>query len=125
MNFLTFIIRIAYGLLFLVVGLNYFFNFIPMPPLAEAGSNFMLALAATGYMLPLNAGVQVVAGSMLLLNIFTPLALIVLAPVVVNILLFHIFLDPTVLGLAISLTVIECFLAVMYWDHYSHLFKKS
>jgi len=125
MQKLTVIIRILFGLLFLVMGLNYFFHFLMLPPLSLEASNFMLSLAATGYILPLTAGIQILAGVMLLLNIFSPLALLLLAPIIIHILLFHIYLDTAGLGLAIGIIVVECFLALRYWDHFSHLFKKS
>lgn len=88
--------RIVMGLLFFVTGLNGFLNFLPqdasgMPAEALA---FSVALAQTGYMLPLTMGVQLVSGVLLLANRFVPLALALLAPVVVNIFAFHVFLAP-------------------------------
>lgn len=121
---ITKIVRILYGLFFAIMGFNFFFHFINLPPMPLEASNFMMALGATGYMLPLIGGVQALTGLMLVFNIFTSLALILLAPVVVNILLFHMYLDPTMLGLAVTVTVVHIFLAVMYWDCYSHLFCK-
>lgn len=121
---LTMIIRILFGLLFLVMGINYFHNFIAMPPMPMEASNFMTALANSGYVLPLNAVLQIVAGLMLIFNIFSPLALLLLAPLIVQIILFHIFLDPSGLGLAIVVVLVELFLAAMYWDNFAHFFKK-
>ncbi len=88
------IARLLLGLVFTVFGLNGFLNFLPMPPLPEAAGAFMGALAATGYMFPVIKGFEVLAGLMLLANRFTPLALLFLAPIVVNIFLFHLFLEP-------------------------------
>ena len=121
---LTMVVRILFGLLFVVMGFNYFFNFITLPPLPMEGSAFMMGLAATGYILPFNAGLQIIAGLMLVFNFWAPLALILLAPLIVHIFLFHMFLDPGMLGMAIAVVVVEVFLAAMYWDNYSHLFKK-
>jgi len=108
------IARILLGLVFFVFGLNGFFHFLPMPPLAERPGAFMGALAATGYMFPLIKATEVVAGLMLLLGRFVPLALILLAPIVVNILAFHLVLTPGEAGMSIVLTALTLFLAWAY-----------
>jgi hypothetical protein len=57
---------------------------------------------------------EVVAGVLLLSNLFVPLALAVLAPIVVNIVGFHLFLAPAGLGLPLAILAVEIFLAVTY-----------
>lgn len=86
--------RIVLGLIFVVFGLNGFLQFLPPPPLEGSAAAFMGALAATGYMFPLIKGTEVIAGALLLGNRYVPLALVLLAPVVVNIVLFHTVLAP-------------------------------
>lgn len=105
--------RLFLGLLFAVSGLNGFFGFFPMPPTTEAGGAFLGALAATGYMFPLIKGTEVVAGLLLLSGRFVPLALTLLAPVTVNILLFHLVLAPPV-GMPVAMVVAQVFLAYRY-----------
>ena len=90
--------RTLLGLIFFVFGLNGFLHFIPNPPPPPAAQQFFGALFATGYMIPLIFTAQVVGGALLLIGVAVPFALIVLAPVIVNILLFHLFLAPS--GLA-------------------------
>ena len=86
--------RVLLGLAFFVFGLNGFLGFLPMPAHpAEAGA-FLGALGATGYMFPLIKGTEVVVGALLLANRFVPLALALLAPITVNIVLFHAVLEP-------------------------------
>ncbi|WNV88111.1 hypothetical protein [Umezawaea sp. Da 62-37] len=75
---------------------------------------FSMALATTGYMMPLTMGVQLLSGILLLANRFVPLALVVLAPVVVNIFAFHLFLEPSGLPIAIAVAALELGLA---WTH--------
>jgi hypothetical protein len=99
------------GLGFLVFGLNGFLHFLPQPPLAGPPADFFAALFATGYMLPLIKGTEVVAGALLLANRFVPLALTVLAPVVVNILAFHAFLAPAGLAIPVLFTALGVYLA--------------
>jgi uncharacterized membrane protein YphA (DoxX/SURF4 family) len=108
--------RVALGLLFVVFGLNGFFNFLPPPsgPVPQGAMEFAGALMKTGYMFPLIKGTEVLAGALLLTNLWVPLALILLAPVLVNIVAFHAFLVPDGTGLALALVAIELILA---WTH--------
>ncbi len=105
------------GLVFFVFGLNGFFEFLPMPEMgAEAGA-YMGGLAATGYFFPVLKTVEVVSGLLLLLRLFSPLALVLLAPIVVQILLFHVYLDPAGLPMAIVITLLAAYLGfVVYRD---------
>lgn len=109
-------VRIVLGLLFFVTGLNGFLNFIPQgaEPMPEGALAFSTALAQTGYVLPLAMGVQLLSGMLLLANRFVPLALVLLAPVVVNILAFHVFLAPSGLVIAVAVAAMEAGLA---WTH--------
>ena len=106
--------RIVLGLIFTVFGLNGFFHFLPLPELSEEAGAFMGALAATGYMFPLIKLTEVVGGVMLLAGRFVPLGLTLLAPVVVNILLFHLVLDPAGMIMTVVLVVLQIFLAWAY-----------
>jgi uncharacterized membrane protein YphA (DoxX/SURF4 family) len=108
--------RILLGLTFLVMGLNGFLNFLPQPstPMPAGAVAFSLALAKTGYMLPLVMGTQALAGALLLANRFVPLALALLAPVIVNILAFHLFLMPSWAGPGIVALVLEIYLVWVY-----------
>lgn len=109
--------RILLGLIFFVFGLNGFLQFIPQPPPPPAGGAFLGALAATGYMFPMIKGVEVVAGAMLLGNRFVPLALTLLAPILVNIAAYHLVLAPG-LPMVVALLGLELFLAWSYRDSF-------
>ncbi len=106
--------RVVLGLSFLVFGLNGFFHFIPQPPPAGGALAFLGGLASASYFFPLLKGTEVLAGAFLLSNRFVPLALTVLAPVLVNIAAFHLFLAPSGAGLALGLVALEVFLAWAY-----------
>lgn len=115
------IARILLGLVFFVFGLNGFLNFIPPPPdMPEAGLNFFNAMVATGYLLYLVKGTEVVCGLMLLANFKAPLAVVMITPVVVNIFLFHIFVVP---GIAMAAIIVALwgFLVYSYRAHYKGL----
>ena len=106
--------RLLLGLIFFTFGLNGFFHFLPQPPSPAPAAAFGGALAATGYMFPLIKGTEVLTGVLLLSGRFVPLALTLLAPVVVNIVAFHAFLCPAGLGFALVLLAIEVALAWTY-----------
>jgi uncharacterized membrane protein YphA (DoxX/SURF4 family) len=108
--------RLLMGLLFFVTGLNGFLNFLPQPstPMPEGAVAFGGALMKTGYLFQLLKGTELVVGALLLSNRFVPLALALIAPVIVNIFAFHAFLAPSGVGLAVVLLVLEAYLAWAY-----------
>lgn len=115
--------RVLMGLLFLVTGLNGFFDFLPQPEsMPEGAAAFAGALMQTGYMFPLIMGTQLLAGVLLLLNRFVPLALVLIAPIIVNIVAFHVFLEPSGLGMAGFVAALELLLVWAYWDAYRPMF---
>jgi hypothetical protein len=106
--------RIALGAGFFTFGLNGFLHFIPMPPPPPAAGSFFGAMIATGYLFPLIKGTEILSGLLLLGNRYVPLALTLLAPVLVNILAFHLFLAPAGLALPLVLVAAELYLAWTY-----------
>jgi uncharacterized membrane protein YphA (DoxX/SURF4 family) len=106
--------RILLGLTFTVFGLNKLLHFASPPPPTGAALTFFGGLVAAGYFLPLLAATEIAAGVLLLRNRFVPLALTLLAPVIVNILAFHAFLAPAGLGLPVVVLAAELALA---WQH--------
>ena len=107
------IARIILGLIFFVFGLNGFFNFITPPPMSEEAGAFLGALAATGYFFPVLKIFEILSGAMLLSGRFVPLALLFLAPIVLQIVLFHAFLDPGGLALPILIVILELYLGLV------------
>ena len=108
--------RILLGGMFVFSGLNGFFNFMPMEPPQGAAGQFMGGLAAAGYFFPLLKGTETLVGLALLVGRFVPLALTVLAPIMVNIVGFHLFVVPQGIGMAIGLALTQLFLAWAYRD---------
>jgi putative oxidoreductase len=106
------IARVLLGLIFFVFGLMGLFNLIPPPPnLPEKLQSFTNGLVATGYFMPFLKSTEVVCGLLLLVGAFVPLALIVLAPIIINILLVHLFLEPSGLPIALVICALEIYLA--------------
>ena len=108
--------RIALGLVFFVFGANGFLHFIPQPPSPPAAGAFLGALAASGYLFPLLKTTEVVAGALLLAGRYVPLALTLLAPIIVNIVAFHVALAPGGLPIALFVLGAEIALAWFYRD---------
>jgi putative oxidoreductase len=97
--------RYLMGVIFLVMGLNGFLNFIPLPPPTGIAGQFIGALYVSHYLWVI-FGFQVIAGVLLLVNRYVPLAVAVLAPVIVNIITFHTLMAPSGLPLAILVAVL-------------------
>ncbi len=119
MKIVTTIARILMGLAFLTFGLNGFFHFIPQPKtMPQPQVDFFTALVKTGYMLPLIFGTQTLVGVLLLTNLFVPLALVIIAPVLVHIIAFHIFLAPDSIPPALVALALECYLVWAYRGYF-------
>lgn len=81
------------GLIILAAGINKLYLFIPVSEQTPAGRQFIEFLYHTGSLMYVVALVEIIGGGLLVLNRLVPFALLILAPVTVNILLFHIFLE--------------------------------
>lgn len=104
MKLAAMIARYLMGVIFTIFGLNGFLHFIPQPPPTSALALQYLTVMSTSHYLVLAFLIQLIGGVLLLANRFVPLALTLLAPIIVNILLFHALMDPgnIVLGLIVA-----------------------
>ena len=123
MRIVAIIARILLGLAFVVFGLNGLHPFMQNPPPTPPAAAFFGALFATGYMPKLIFGTQVIGGALLLIGVAVPFALVILAPVIVNIVAFHIYLAPALLPMALVVAALEVFLAWYYRAAFAPLFK--
>src|SRR5204863_8549654 len=105
MKIITVIARFLLGLIFLIFGLNGFLHFIPSPPLTGTVGQFVVALFVSHYLVVVFL-LQLIPAVLLLINRYIPLALTLLAPIIVNILLFHILMAPSGLALALVVAVL-------------------
>src|SRR2546423_13408945 len=95
MKIVTLVARLLLGLMFVVFGLNGFLNFLNMGPMPSGlAGQFIGALALSHYFWVV-AGLQVAGGALLLVNRYVPLGLVLLGPVIVNINLYYVFLNPS------------------------------
>lgn len=119
----TKILRFLLGIILLVFGLNKFLFFMPMPALPENAEEFMNSLTATGYVLQVVGVIEILVGLLLIINRWVAFALLVLVPISINILLYHIFLDLPSIGGAILVAVINIILIYKHWARYKPLFQ--
>jgi putative oxidoreductase len=106
MRIVALIARILLGLVFLVFGLDKFYVFIPQGPMPTGvAGQFMGALFASHYIMAVGA-FEVVGGLLLLINRYVPLALCLLAPIIVNILLTGVLLTHMALGSGIVVAIL-------------------
>ena len=116
--------RIALGLIYFVFGLNGFLHFLPVPPPSGAAGTFLGGLFAAGYFLPLLKATEVLGGLALLTNRAVPLALVVLAPITVQIFAYHALLAGGV-GLSVAMVALHLGIAWAYRDAFYGLFVMS
>lgn len=116
--------RYLLGLIYFVFGLNGFLNFLPMPPLPEQAMAFMGGLGGSGYFFPFLKGTEVLMGALLLSGFAVPFAYVVLAPITINILLFHAILTPGLQNsvMPLFLVILSLVGAYNYKDVFSPLF---
>lgn len=126
---LPLIARVLLGFVFFAFGLAGLLNLLPVPPdLPERLVTFNTGLAASMYFFPLLKLTETICGLLLLLGMFVPLALVVLAPIVLNIFLVHAFLAPSGLPVAIFcglLTAYLAFFAEPYSSTVKQLFRRK
>jgi len=118
-------LRIVLGLVFAGAGITGLLQLGAPPPLTGAAGAFVGGLAAAGYFFPLLKSVELVAGLLLLSGRMVPLALTLLAPIVVNVAAFHFLLAPAGAPMAAFLFLLEIALAWLHRDAFAPLFRRA
>jgi putative oxidoreductase len=121
MKYVTLVSRILLGFMFFIFGLNNILHFIHMPMPSGDALTFMMVLGGHGWMTFVGV-IMVVAGLLLLVGRFVPLALVLLAPVIVNIDLYHALLWPHGAAPAVVASLLEVILLVTYYRSFLPLF---
>lgn len=123
MKYAILLVRLLLGLVFVVFGSNAFFHFIPMPKMEGAAGEFMGAMASSGYIYAIG-GLQVAGGLLLILGArFVALGLTLLGPIIVNIVLYHIFFDPKGMPVALVVAAMSLFLLWVYRYKFPALYE--
>jgi putative oxidoreductase len=123
MKIVTTIVRVLLGLMFVVFGSNAFLRFMPVPPLPDTpAGNFLNALFVSKYVYAI-AIFQIAGGLLVLIGRYVPLGLTLLGPVIVNIVLFHVFLDQSGLAIAVVVALLAMFLIWRYREAFAGLLR--
>ena len=124
--------RIVLGLIYFVfggmgLGMALGLWHMPFPPIPPAAQAFMTGIMGSGYFLFLLKITETTCGFLLLTGIAAPLALVIIAPVTINILCFHVFLTPGLNELPLPLNMVAAQILAMsgYWKLYQPLFGKK
>lgn len=94
MKFVPIVARVLLGVVFLFFGVNYFTGWVEPEVQTPEAQAFLVALDRAEFMHPLRSIVEAICGALLLMGVFVPLALVMLAPILVHIVLYHVYLDP-------------------------------
>ena len=123
MTKLPMIARILLAIVLLIFGFNKFIGFMPMPPMEGDAATFMNGLKIAGYMFPLLGIIEILVGVLLILKKAIPFALILLAPLAVNMVLFHISMAPLGILPAAIVFILDAYLIYANWDKFKGLFS--
>ncbi len=123
MKIAVIIVRVLMGLIFTASAVVVLFNLVDVPPMEGKVKLFNEGIAASGYFMPMLKSIELVCGLALIIGRFVPLATVVLFPITVNIFLFHAFLAPEGLPVAIFLLVGNLFLAFVNREKYEPMLK--
>ena len=115
------ILRILLGLVLIVFGANKFGNFMPMPEMTADAAEYMSVLGKAGYFEILGV-LEIVIGLLLLIGKWVPFALVLLAPLAVNFLIFHLKYDMAGIGGAAVVSLLTVALFYAHWDKFKSLF---
>jgi putative oxidoreductase len=123
-NKILFGVSLLFGLMFINSGLNKFFNYMPMPKeMPEKMIKVMGAFMEIGWLFPLIAIAEITGGVLFITNKFRALGAIIIFPVLVGILLTHIFIEPSGLPVAIVLMGIELWVIIENREKYLPMIK--
>ncbi len=117
------IVRVLMGILFLFASITVLFNLFPQPELSGNNKIFMDGINASKYLLPLIKITELACGIAFVSGFFVPLATVVIAPIIINILFTHIFVSPEGLPVAIVLVLANIFLAYANRDKFAPLLE--
>lgn len=121
MKIAVIIIRVLMGLMFIFASVVVLFKLVEQPPIEGSAKIFMDGVNASVYLMPLIKITELFCGIAFVSGFFVPLATVVIAPVTVNILLYHIFVAPEGLPVGIALVLGNIFLAYANWDKFKQL----
>ena len=125
MQHLPLVARVLLGLIFAVLGMIGLFGLVEEPEMGPEAEAFMGALMDTGYLWPVIKVTEIVCGVLLILGLFVPLALVVLSPIVLNIVLFHLFLAPEGVVIGVVALLLGLYVARQHRSSFSSVLQRK
>jgi len=125
MRIVALIARLLLGLIFFVFGLNGFLQFLNMGPMPSGLAGQFIGALFLSHYLWVVAGLQVICGALLLVGRFVPLALALIGPVIFNILLYHLLMNPAGIALPLVVTVLWLIVFYAYRQYFSGIFVQN
>src|SRR5262245_41922265 len=125
MKIVILIARLLLGLITVVFGLNGFLQFLNMGPMPTGLAGQFIGALFMSHYLWVVSGLQVIAGALLLINRFVPLALVLIGPVIFNILMYHLLMNPSGIGLGLVVTVLWFIVFYAYRQYFSGIFVQK
>lgn len=120
------IVRILLGLAWIFFGVTKFLS-LPAPQLPGPADAFLSAMTATGYFIPFVGVSEAVVGLLLVVNFWVPFAMMILSPILLNVMLFNLFLAPSISGviMLVILTAMQVYVMYCTWSAYKPLFARK
>ncbi len=116
------IVRVLVGLLYLFASIAYFFNLVTPPEMTGDAKAFAEGINAARYLMPLVKTIELVCAAAFLSGRYVALAAVLIAPITVNIFLYHAFVDRQGLPIGAFLLLGNLFLGYAYRDRYAAMF---
>ena len=123
MRIAAIISRYLLGLLFTIMGLNGFLHFIPQPPPSNPVAVQFMTAVSVSHFIGVAFLVQLIGGVLLLTGRFVALATAILAPVLLNILNYHLTMDPGSIGAALVATILWAILFLRHRSSFAGIFQ--
>ena len=115
------VVRLLLGFMLFVFGLNVFLHFLPQGKMSEEAYALLGALNDASYFFPLIGGLEILVGLALLAGRWVALALVLLAPLSVHIILFHLVLDPPSIGPGLVVFLLNLYLLFVHKPKYESI----
>lgn len=124
MKIVNIVLRVLVGLMMLVFGANKFFNFIPMEHPEGLAGEVMAGFAKSGYIFPVVGLIEIIIGIAFLLNKMMPLATLIMLPLSINFIGFHLVADMAGIPGAAFVFLVNVYFIIRYKDKYMSLLKE-
>jgi len=116
------ILRYVFGVFLLVFGFDHFFSYLPFPEMSQEANAYFGTLVSTGVM-QLVGVVEITAGISFVINRYGAIMAFILMSISINAVLFHLFLDPAKIIIAIALLALNISMLIYYKNQYSQILK--